>query len=292
MNKNYVLFLDSDCDVTPEFAKKYGCELMIMPYKMKDKEVFPYRDWQEYDFHTYFEELRHGAMPTTSALSPADYVAYFEPIFKQGKDILYAHFSSAMSGTFNAMHLAEQTLKEKYPERKLYTIDTKGITLCAYGIVSEIAKMYKQGASVEELLKWAETEVDKFAAYFFVTDLSFFRRSGRVKFLAAVMGNLIGIKPIINMDGNGVMTPQCKVMGTQKAIAKLVEYVETLQDHLKDHKVVITHSDALDLAKQLETKLKEKFGEDLNTEINIINPTIGAHCGPDGVGVCFHAIHR
>ncbi|MCQ2555888.1 MAG: DegV family protein [Clostridia bacterium] len=292
MNNNYVLFLDSDCDITPEFAKKYGCELIIMPYKIGEKEIFPYVDFEEYDYHTYFDQLRHGVMPTTNALSPADYVKAFEPTFKAGKDILYVHFSSAMSGTFNAMRLAYESLKEKYPERQLYTIDTKGITLCAYGIVCEVAEMYKQGASAEELLKWAETEVDKFATYFFVTDLSFFRRSGRVKALAAIMGNIIGIKPIINMDGNGVITPHCKVMGTQKVMAKLLEYVDTLQDHLKDHKVIITHSDALPLAEQFEQKLKEKFGADLKTEINVINPTIGAHCGPDGIGVCFHAIHR
>ena len=113
MNNNYVLFLDSDCDVTPEQAKEYGFEIISMPYKIGETEVFPYKDFDVFDYKTFYNQLRHGAMPTTSALSPLDYIAYFEPYFKAGKDILYTHFSSAMSGTFNAMHIAEKTLQEK-----------------------------------------------------------------------------------------------------------------------------------------------------------------------------------
>lgn len=291
--RDYVLFTDTDTDWTPEKAEKYGMKLISMPYSESDgKEILPYRDFDRFDCHAFYEKLRKGAMPKTSALSPKDYVNYFEPFFKDGKDVLYAHFSKAMSGTFNALALAEKELKEKYPERTLYLVDTKGITICSYNIVFEIAEMYKNGATAQEILKWAETEVDKFAIYFFANDLSFFRRSGRVKALTAFMGNLIGIRPVINMNSDGIMASVDKARGLNGTMDKIINYVTDLQENIKDHKVIIGHSDALPIAQTLGKRLTEKLGEDLDIEYVEVNPTAGSHCGPDGVGVCFHAKHR
>ncbi len=293
----YQLFTDTDTDITPDVAKIYGYKLISMPYEMGDKNctytpVFPYVDFDEFNYKKFYNELRGGALPKTFAISPERYISYFEPTLKEGKDILYVHFSAAMSGTFNAMKLAWQELQEKYPERKLYTVDTKGITICSYNIVCEIGDMVLQGASVEEILSWAEKEVDKFAVYFFADDLKFFARSGRVSNFSAGMGSILGIRPIINMNDKGVMGSIARAKGRKKAMSALLDYVAGLQEDIKAHRVIIGHADAYDLALELEKKLKEKYGEDLNTEIVVVNPTAGSHCGPDTVGVCFHAIHR
>ena len=292
MEKNYVLFADTDSDWTPALCEKYGMKLISMPYKIGDKETYPYVDFEEFDAKSYYAMLRKGTMPTTSALSPMQYEGYFEPYFKQGKDILYVHFSKAMSGTFNALEIALRNLKEKYPDRKLVTIDTKGITLCAYSIVSEVAQMYAQGKTIEEIVAWSKVEVDKFATYFFVNDLTFFRRSGRVKGIAAFMGNILGIRPIICMSSDGVMTPVGKSRGLNGVIDKITEIMNSLQENIKDHKIVIAHSDAQATVDVVIKKIKEKFGDDVTIEVVDVNPTAGAHCGPDGVGVCFHAKHR
>ena len=291
-NHNFVIFTDTDTDVTPEIAAKYGYKLISMPYSIGDKEIFPYVDFDKFDAHEFYDMLRKGTMPTTSALSPLKYEEYFEPYFKEGKDVLYVHFSRAMSGTFNALNLAAESLKEKYPERTLYTVDTKGITICSYNITCEIGDLYLQGKSVEEILEWAEKEVDKFAIYFFANDLSFFARSGRVKAFAAFMGNILGIRPIINMGEDGMMCSVDKARGLKGTLEKIVGYVETLQEDIKNHRVIVGHSDAPETAKLLADKLKEKLGDDLNIEFVEVNPTAGSHCGPDGVGVCFHAKRR
>lgn len=102
----YQLFTDTDTDITPEIAKEYGYKLISMPYTLKGEDVYPYVDFEEFDYKTYYNVLRGGELPKTFALSPQAYVEYFEPTLKVGKDILYVHFSSAMSGTFNAMNLA------------------------------------------------------------------------------------------------------------------------------------------------------------------------------------------
>jgi DegV family protein with EDD domain len=197
-----------------------------------------------------------------------------------------------MSGTFNAMEIAIKELAKKYPERKVYTVDTKAITIGSYNIVKEIGKLSKNGATVQEILDWAKVEVDKFAVYFYADDLKFFARSGRVSGIASFMGSILGIRPILTMTSEGKMTSISKATGKKATIRKILEYVDTLQEDIKNHTVVIGHADAIDLAKELEKTLKEKYGEDLDTEIVVVNPTAGSHCGPDTVGVSFYAKHR
>jgi DegV family protein with EDD domain len=257
-----------------------------------EKEIYPYEDFDEFDGKSFYDTLRKGILPKTFMLSPAKYVEYFEPTLKEGKDILYVHFSSAMSGTFNAMRLAWEELQVKYPERNLYTVDTKGITIESYNIVKEIGEMAQKGATVEEILAWAEKEVDKFAVYFYADDLKFFARSGRVSGITATMGGLLGIKPILTMGSDGKMKSVSKGKGRKGAVSKIMEFIELLQEDIKEHTVVIGHADAYHLAEDIENKLKEVYGDDLKTEIVEVNPTAGSHCGPDTVGVCFHAKHR
>ncbi len=197
-----------------------------------------------------------------------------------------------MTATFDAMDKAVAELKEKYPERNFYEVDTKGITIGSLNIVLEIGELYKAGKSAEEILAWAREEVDRFAVYFFADDLKFFKRSGRVSGLAGTMGTILGIRPIIHMDENGKMVSVGKEKGRVNALAKLVAYVEELGDGIEDHRVIVASADSKDIADQLAEMLKERFGEKLNILYVEVNPTAGSHCGPNTVGVSFHAKHR
>lgn len=287
-----VLFTDTDTDITPEQAKEYGYHLISMPYAVDGKATYPYVDFEKFDGHAFYNMLREGTLPSTSAISSGQYREYFEPHFKNGDDILYVHFSAAMTMTFNEMDIALAELRKEYPERKFYSIDTKGITTLSYNIVLEIGDMYKAGKSVDEILEWAKNEVDHFTVYFFADDLKFFKRSGRVSGLAATMGTLIGVRPIIYMNDEGKMVSVGKERGRANAMDRLVNMVEQLGDHIEDHRIVIGHTDAPELAEEVRTSLIAKFGNNLRIETQIVNPTAGSHCGPNAVGVCFHAIHR
>lgn len=279
--------------MTPELCAKYGYKLISMPYTLDGQTIYPYVDFKEYDYHAFYDRLRKGnPLPTTSALPPQEYINYFESEFKAGRDILYVHFSAAMTSTFNSMRLALEELKEKYPERHLYEIDTKGITLGSLNICLEIGELYQQGKSIEEIMKWAETEVDKFAIYFFADDLKFFHRSGRVSGLSAFFGNMIGIKPIINMNSDGVMASCDKGRGRVQTMKRILAYVKELQEDMKDHRVLIGHTDAEKIADEFIAMFKKEFGEDFRIEKHVTNPTAGGHCGPNGVGISFHAKHR
>lgn len=287
----FVFFTDTDIDVNSKLAKERGFELISMPYTLNDEDVFPYVDFEEFDSKAFYDSLRAGAMPTTSAISTERYIQYFEPHFAAGNDIFYVSFSAAMTMTFNNMDEAVAILKKKYPERKFYRLDTKGITILSLNIFYEVSALLKLGKTPEEIIKWAETEIDKFAVYFFADDLKFFKRSGRVSGISAAMGNLIGIRPIIHINDEGKMLSIGKEKGRAKALARLVSYVEELGDNVKDHKVIIGHTDAYETAAEIRDMLIEKFGE-LDCEIVAVNPTAGSHCGPNCVGVSFHAKHR
>ena len=176
--------------------------------------------------------------------------------------------------------------------RNFYEIDTKGITTISYTIVREVGDLLKAGKPLEEVLEWAKTEVDKFAMYFFADDLKFFRRSGRVSGLAATMGTLIGIRPIIYMSQEGKMVSCGKEKGRIKAMERLVQQVADLGEDFKSHRFVIGHTDAPELAQEVGKMIRERFGDDFPIEYVVANPTAGSHAGPNGVGVCFHAKHR
>lgn len=286
------LFTDTDTDFTLEDAKLYGYKMISMPYSIGDKEVKPYEDFLMFDYHQFYDELRRGVLPKTYAISPLVYRNYFEDEFKKGNDILYVHFSKAMSGTFNAMNIAVEELLEEYPERKFYTIDTKGITILSYNIVKEIGDLYLQGKNIDEILSWANENVDKFATYFYADNLDFFARSGRISNFKKIMGNFIGVKPIIYMDDNGTMTNIGKEKGSNKASKKLLEYFDELSIDRYDHRIIIGHTDALEKAHKLGGMLIDKYGGRLKIEYVVVNPTAGSHCGPDTVGICFYAKHK
>ena len=286
------IFVDSDCDITKKMADEYGVNLISMPYFVNGEEVYPYIDFEEFDPHTYYNMLRKGTIPTTAALSPANYMKMFEPYFANGDEILYIHFSAAMTNTFEAMDQAVHSLSAKYPNARFVHFDTMSMTIGAYPLVKEMLNLYKAGKTLDEIVEYGEKERQHFACYFFADDLKFFAKSGRVSGFAGFMGGIIGIKPIISINDKGIMGSIGKLTGQGNALKAHIRYVEDLGDDIKNHVFVVGHTDAPLLVKKLTTMLKEKFGEDLNIEKVVVNPTAGAHSGPDGVAVSFHAKHR
>lgn len=288
-----ILFTDTDTDMTPKMAEKYGFKLISMPYSIDgEKNIHPYEDFDEFDPHSFYDTLRSGVVPKTSALNVDEYTRYFEPHFANGDDIFYLHFSKNMSGTFNAMDIAVKELLEKYPERKFDSIDTNGISIGSLILLEQVGEMYQRGASVEEMKKFVEEENRRYAIYFFADDLSFFKRSGRVSGLAGAVGTLLSIRPIMHINDEGKLVSIGKEKGRKKALERLISTVCELGDDVAGHRIIITHSDAPEIVEEAVRMLHENFGENLDIEIIDINPTVGCHCGPSTVGICFRAKHR
>jgi DegV family protein with EDD domain len=287
-----VIFTDTDTDLTPEKAKEFGYHLISMPYSYDGKTIYPYEDFEVFESKKFYDMLRAGTIPTTSAISKEKYIDYFEPFFKNGDDIMYVHLSEAMTMTIENMRAAVKELQEKYPERKFYAVDTKGITIESLSIVYEIGDLYKAGKTAEEIIEWAKEEIDRFSVYFFADDLKFFKRSGRVSGFSAAMGTLIGVRPIIYINREGKMVSIGKERGKKNALNRLMQYLEEKGDDVKSHRILIAHSDAEEDANELAARVREKYGDDCRIEIVVANPTAGSHCGPNCLGISFHSVKR
>ena len=287
-----VIFADSDSDLTPDKAKEFGYHLISMPYSYDGKTIYPYEDFDVFESKKFYNMLREGTIPTTSAISKEKYIGYFEPFFKNGDDIMYVHLSEAMTMTIENMRAAVKELQEKYPERKFYAIDTKGITIESLSIVYAIGDLYKAGKTAEEIIAWAKEEVDRFSVYFFADDLKFFKRSGRVSGFSAAMGTLIGVRPIIYINAEGKMVSIGKERGKKNALNRLMKYVEEKGDDVTSYRILIAHSDDEEDANELASMVREKYGDACRIEIVVANPTAGSHCGPNCLGISFHSIKR
>ena len=283
----YQLFCDSNCELWHTTVKELGLNLIRMPYIVDDEEYF-YDMGENTDFKAFFDKMRNGATPKTAALNEYAYTEYFEPILARGEDIYYITFSHQMSGTFNAMKNVIAQLKEKYPEREIRFKDSKLISLGSGFVTYYGALKYKEGATMDELDAYLDDLIEHTAIYFVVDDLTYLYRGGRVSGVSKVVGNLLGIKPILYFNEEGKILIINKVKGFKKALATLLDYMKNKGSELDKYKVYILQADCEQEANAFVENIKAKFG-DLDVEVQPVGPVIGAHCGPGTIGLVFHA---
>ena len=283
----YQLFCDSNCELWHTTVKELGLNLIRMPYIVDDEEYF-YDMGENTDFKVFFDKMRNGATPKTAALNEYAYTEYFEPILARGEDIYYITFSHQMSGTFNAMKNVIAQLKEKYPEREIRFKDSKLISLGSGFVTYYGALKYKEGATMDELDAYLDDLIAHTAIYFVVDDLTYLYRGGRVSGVSKVVGNLLGIKPILYFNEEGKILNINKVKGFKKALATLLDYMKNKGSELDKYKVYILQADCEQEANAFVENIKAKFG-DLDVEVQPVGPVIGAHCGPGTIGLVFHA---
>ena len=286
----YQLFCDSNCELWHETVKDLGLNVIRMPYVLGDEEIF-YDMGEKHDFKGFFENMRNGAAPKTAALNEYAYTEYFEPVLARGEDIYYVTFSHQMSGTFNAMKNVIAQLKEKYPEREIRFKDSKLISLGSGFVTYYAAKKYQEGATMDELDSYLDELIPHVATYFVVEDLTYLHRGGRVSGVSKVVGNLLGIKPILYFNEEGKILNINKVKGFKKALATLRDYMKAKQGDIKNHKVYILQADNETEAENFANMLRETFGE-LDIEIWPVGPVIGSHCGPGTIGLIFHCSEK
>ena len=283
----YQLFCDSNCELWHTTVKKLGLNLIRMPY-IVDGEEYLYDMGEHTDFKGFFDKMRAGSMPKTAALNEYAYTEYFEPILARGEDIYYVTFSHQMSGTFSAMKNAIAQLKEKYPEREIRFKDSKLISLGSGLVTYYAALKYKDGATMDEMDEYLDGLIPCVSMYFAVDDLTYLHRGGRISGASKVIGNLLGIKPILHIDEDGKIVSATKAKGLKKALSALLDFMKEKGDDLLSYKVLVLQADCEETAQSFVQAMKERFG-DLDVEIQPVGPVIGSHCGPGTIGVAFHS---
>lgn len=285
MELNYVFMTDSDSDLPFHLKEKYNIPVVYMPYALNGKEYFDDLG-QTLDHKSYYDAMRNGANPVTSALNEAAYIDYFEPVLKSGKDLLFVAFSSKLSCTLQAAGTAREELLKKYPDRKITIVDTLSISGPMALLVLKAHEMYRAGKSMEEVASWLENNKLRCQAYFTVDDLKYLKRGGRISGAAAVVGTMLDLKPIIVEASDGSLQAGEKVRGRKKALAYIVDAMMKAEPDPAESPIIVLNADAPEDAERVKASVEQKL-PGATVLIEHVGPVIGAHAGPGTVALCF-----
>lgn len=283
----YQLFCDSNCELWHTEAKAYGLKVIKMPYVLDGQEYY-YDLGENTDFKHFYDRMRAGAVPTTSAINEQNYIEYFEPELQAGRDIYYITFSHKLSATFESMDRAIAALKEKYPEREIRTFDTKSISLGSGFQVRYAAEKYRAGASMDELDAYLSHLREHTIVYFVVDDLIYLKRGGRISALTATLGSLLSIKPMISILPDGSLQSVGKIKGSKKVLAEFIKLMQEHNCNVKDYRIEVLQADCPETGDAFVKALRETFGDDIQIDYQVVGPVIASHCGPGTLGLIFY----
>lgn len=292
--QKYILSCCSTADLSEEHFKDRDISYICFHYELDGK---PYPDdlGKSVSFDDFYKAMTEGADTKTSQVNAEEYEDYFEGFLKQGLDILHITLSSGISGSINSANIARSNLLERYPDRKIYIVDSLGAS-SGYGLIMDkLADLRDEGKSLDEVHDWVEANKLRLHHWFFSTDLTFYIKGGRITKTEGMIGNMLNICPLLNMDNLGRLTPRSKVR-TKKKVIKAI--VERMQEHAQDGvnysgKCYICQSACYDDARKVADLVEETF-PNLNgkVEINHIGTTIGSHTGPGTIALFFWGDER
>lgn len=291
---SYVISCCSTADLTKEHFLQRDISYICFHFELNGKQ---YLDdlGQSIPFPEFYRAMQEGAETKTSQVNANEYEAYFETFLRNGSDLLHVCLSSGISGSVNSAMVAKANLEERYPERKIYIVDSLGAS-SGYGLLMDrLADLRDEGMDIDTLYQWALAHRLMVHHWFFSTDLTFYIKGGRVSKTAGFFGGMLGICPLLNMDNLGRLIPRNKIRPKKKVIHTIVDRMQTFaQDGLNySGKCYMCHSACYDDARAVADLVEARFPK-LNgrVEINDIGTTIGSHTGPGTVALFFWGSER
>ena len=280
----YVICTDSGSDIKPATLAEWGVPYCSLTFRFTDAEKEYAND--DMDIKDFYDKMRAGGVAKTAAINSETFAVEFEKILSEGRDLLYIGFSSGLSTTYNSARLAAEALREKYPARKIITVDSLAAS-AGQGLLVYLALQKKaEGASIEQTAAYVEEIKLNICHWFTVDDLVYLKRGGRISPTAAFFGNALGIKPVMHVDNEGHLVNVQKVRGRRAALAAIVDkYGETACDPAGGT-VFISQADCLSEVQEMAASIKEKYGADVKV-ITDVGTVIGAHSGPGTVALFF-----
>ncbi len=291
---SYVLSCCSPADLSKEHFESIDVKYVCFHYRLDGVE-HPDDLGQTIPFDEFYRAMANGADTSTSQVSISEYVEFFTPFLQAGQDIVHVTLSSGISGTINSAENAAMILRERFPERQIFVVDSLGAS-SGYGLLMDTAAAKRdEGLSAAELAAWITENRLKLHHWFFSTDLSFFVKGGRISKTAAVFGGLLEICPLMNMNNLGQLIPRFKIRTKKKVIRECVKQMEL---HARDGydyngKCYISMSACLPDARAVAALVEEKFPKlSGRVEINNVGNLIGSHTGPGTVALFFWGDER
>lgn len=273
---NFDIFTDSSCDLPKSIIEQFDLQVMQLEVMIDDKPPILNN---QLDIKSFYDQLRRGANVKTSAVTPGYFEEHMRKSLMNGKDILYLGFSSGLSATYNNGVMIMEELQQEFPERKLYYVDTKAVSMGQGLLVYYAALLRESGADIEEIKNKIEAIKDKIHHNITVEELKFLKRGGRIDAKTALIGTALKFKPIINMDLAGRLVNAGKVRGRKASLNELFARMKGAIDFDGLGYIFLSHSDCMEDAKSLVEMIKNEFAS-AQIAIGDIGPVIGAHTGP------------
>lgn len=284
-NNNYVIITDTTCDLPAEHLRRIKVDAIPLKFTINGKTYMDGYGENTLPINEFYALQRTGARGVTSMVSVEEYIENFTPLLEKG-DVLYLAFSSALSGSYGAACVAAEELRPRYPERKLYVIDTKAASRGEGLIVSYAAQKRDEGMPIDELKAWVEDNWFTFCHLVTVDDLHHLRMGGRISAASEFIGAMLDIKPMIYMNIEGKLIPDGKVRGRKRALNKLVSQTKEDIINPEEQTLYICHGDCLEDAEYVRERLIEEVGVK-DVVIWYAGTVIGSHTGPGVVAVFF-----
>lgn len=285
---NFQIITDSGCDLPLEMQQKLNIELARLTLSFRGQEL---SDSVDSGMKTLYDALRSGEEAKTSAVNPDAWQKIMEPVLQTEKDILVLAFSSGLSTTYQSAVIASEELLEKYPRRKIRVVDTRSASLGQGLLVWYACKKRDEGMELDELAQWVENMKFHLCHWFTVDDLMYLKRGGRISAATAIVGTMLGIKPVLHMDDEGHLISVSKARGRKASIAALAGKMGQLGLPEKNGTVFICHGDCIEDAKYLEKLVREKYGVE-EVVIGYTGAVIGSHSGPGTLALFFLGENR
>ena len=280
------IFTDSAANIPGEKVKTLDINIIPCSYELGGKIVRCPTAPENFDGRQFYELLRSKAEVRTSMTNTHDFEEHFEKALKKGNDVLYISISSGISGTYNASRIAAEELHDKYPERRIETFDSMGAGLGIGLLVMRAADYRAQGMDLDWILSKLNSDRYGLCEYFTVDDLMHLRRGGRLSGVAAVMGTVLNIKPLLRGDEEGKIVAFSKLRGRKKAIAAIAEEYKAKVKDPGNQTVAISHGDCLEDAETLAAMVRE-IAEPKELIISVHEPFTGSHVGPGMLSLFF-----
>ena len=278
----FVILSDSCHDLPKALAEKLEIGVAPLSVAYDENTVF---DDGTMDPHDFYEGIRAGKMPKTSAVNLEGWARLMEPAMKAGKDVLALCISSALSTTYQSAVIAGDELMEKYPGRKVLVVDTLSAAVGMGLLVWNAAMMRNEGRDIETVRAWVEEHKLNVCHWVTVNDLMHLKRGGRVSAATAVVGTMLQIKPVLIVDDNGKLETAAKARGRKAAMQMLVDKLATTGIPGANDTVFLGHGDCPEEAEVMVQMLKAKGVK--NVIVNHVGNVIGSHTGPDVLVIAF-----
>lgn len=284
---SYKIVTDSSANLTDEQIESYNVDILSLKYYIDGKEYDSYVKGVPTDYSETYSLLRQKAKITTSLVSREICDAVIRPILEKGEDVLVLAFSSGLSGTYQNIENAAKDYREEFPERKIIVVDTLCASLGEGMAVHYAVKLKNEGRSIEEVADWIEKNKLHICHIFTIDDLFFLKRGGRLSGSSAMLGTLLGIKPLLHTADDGKLYVTGKTRGRKASVEYLINSVGEMSfDNIKEQEVFIGHGDCEEEALYISDEIKRRFGVK-KTVVNYIDSVIGAHSGPGTLAVFF-----